>query len=183
MAVVLAVLLLATACSKSPDRDADGKLSASEVTAEASKLVLRPGRWETTTLITDMNVAGLPAEMMEAATGTRTTTSNCVTPAQAEKPDPQIFTGRDDVDCTYQRFSLANAKIDAAMTCRPPKAPGTVALTLAGNHSPTAFAMGMTMNTQLPGAGGMTMKATVSGRHMGACTSSTEQTGATEKPA
>lgn len=166
--LVVAMLLLAAGCSKETDRNADGKLSASEVSAEASKLVLKPGKWQTTTLITDMDVTGLPANMLEAATGTRTTTTNCVTPAQAARPDPQIFTGRKDVDCTYQRFSLADAKIDAAMTCNPPA--GRLALTLAGNHSPTAFAMGMTMKTDLPGAGTMTMKATVSGKHLGACT-------------
>jgi len=165
-----ATLLLAAACSKGTDRNADGKLSSSEVSAEASKLVLKPGKWQTTTLITDMDVTGLPAEMLEAATGTRTTTTNCVTPAQAARPDPQIFTGRKDVDCTYQRFSLANAKIDAAMTCNPPAPAGRLALVLAGNHSPTAFAMGMTMKTDFPGMGAMTMKATVSGKHLGACT-------------
>lgn len=173
--VALAALLLA-ACSQGTDRDADGKLTSQAIKAEASKLVLRPGHWETTTLITDMQVPGLTPDMLKAATGTRTTTRNCVSQAQAARPDPQVFTGRDDVDCTYQRFSLSGAKIDAAMTCRPPAAPGTVALTLAGNHSPTAFAMGMTMNTQLPGAGGMTVKATVSGRHLGACTAG-EKTG------
>lgn len=169
----IATLLILAGCSKGTDRNADGKLSTKEVSAEADKLVLRPGRWETTTLITDIDVAGVPAEMMKAATGTRTTTTNCVTPEQAARPDPQTFTGRKDVDCKHQRFSLSNAKIDAAMTCRPPKAPGTLALTLSGNHSPDAFAMGMTMKTD--GVGAMTMKATVSGKHLGACTT-TERT-------
>ncbi len=166
--VAALTLLLAAACSKGTGANTNEKLTTNQVSAEAAKLVLRPGRWETTTLITDMAIAGLPASALEAATGTRTTTTNCVTPEQAAKPDPQVFTGRKDADCTYQRFSLANAKIDAAMTCRPPKLPGTLALTLSGNHSPSAFAMGMTMKTE--GVGAMTMKATVSGRHLGACT-------------
>lgn len=167
-------LLLLAACSKGTDSNADGKLSAAEVSAESAKLKLKPGQWETTTLITDMSVPGLPAESMKAATGTRTTTRNCVTPAQAAKPDASLFTGRKDANCTYQRFSMADAKIDAAMTCQPAGLPGAMAMTLSGNHSATHFAMGMTMTTDTPGPGAMTVKATVSGKHLGACTANPE---------
>lgn len=169
-------LILLAACSKGPDNNADGKLSAAEVSAESAKLKLKPGKWETTTLITDMNVPGLPAQATQGATGTRTTTSNCITPAEAAKPDASLFTGRKDANCTYQRFSMADAKIDAAMTCQPPGLPGTMAMTLSGNHSDTAFAMGMAMTSDTPGPGAMTMKATVSGRHVGPCTPSPETT-------
>lgn len=166
--------LLLVACSKQPE--AGEKLTDAKVAAEAGKLRLQPGQWETTTLIDAINVSGMPADAMKAATGTRTTTSNCVTPAQAARPDANILSGTKDGNCTYQRFSMANAKIDAAMTCSPPGIPGTMAMTLAGGYSPTAFDMGMDMKSDMPGNMALTMKATVSGKRVGACSANQEKT-------
>ena len=166
VAVLLALSL--AACSKEPERKA-GTVAAADVAAEAKKLKLAPGEWETTTLITDMQVPGLPADAMKAATGTRTTTRNCVTPEQAARPGADMLAGTKDGNCTYQRFSMANARIDAAMTCAPAAAPGKVAMTLSGGYSPTAFDMGMAMKTNLPGDTAMTMRAKVTGKRVGEC--------------
>lgn len=168
MRSIIPLILLLAACSK-PAPQADTKLSAADVRAEARKLQLEPGQWETTTLITALNVPGMPAGMAEAATGTRTTTSACITPAQAARPDADILAGAQGGNCTYQRFSMGGAKIDAAMTCAPPGAPAAVALTLEGGYSPRTFDMGMAMKTDLPGNLAMTMRANVSGRRTGAC--------------
>lgn len=170
---LLLPLLVAAACSK-PAETPGNTVSATAVAAETRKLQLQPGQWETTTLITAMDVAGLPAGATQAATGTRTTTSNCITPAQAAQPDANILSGTKDGNCAYQRFSMAGAKIDAAMTCTPAGAPGRIAMTLAGTHARDRFDMGMAMNTSLPGGLAMTMKATVAGRRTGACTASPE---------
>lgn len=161
-------LLLLAACSKPASQDA-ATLTAAAVAAEAKKLRLEPGLWETTTLITALAVPGLSADAAKAATGTRTTTSNCVTPAQAAKPSAEFLSGASDGNCTYQRFSMANARIDAAMTCRPAAAPGAIAMTLDGGYSPTAFTLGMAVRTDLPGDGDMTMRATVTGKRTGDC--------------
>lgn len=166
-------LLLLAACSK-PAPEAPEKLSAAAVAAEATKLRLEPGQWETTTLITALEVPGLPAESAKAATGTRTTTRNCVTPAEAAKPSAEFLSGATDGNCTYQRFSMANARIDAAMICRPAAAPGAIAMTLNGGYSPTAFDMGMAVRTDLPGDAKMTMRATVTGKRIGNCTAEEE---------
>ena len=165
-------LTLLAACSK-PAEKAE-KLSAADVAAEARKLRLQPGQWETTTLITDMNIPGLSADAAKAATGTRTVTSNCVTPAQAAQPSAEFLSGAKDGNCTYRRFSMANARINAAMTCEPAAAPGAIAMTLNGGYSPTAFDMGMAMKTDLPGDLAMTMKARVSGKRVGECAPQTE---------
>lgn len=176
-ASLLPALLVASACSRPAETQGD-TVSATAVAAETRKLQLQPGQWETTTLITAMDVAGLPADAMQAATGTRTTTSNCITPAQAARPDANILSGTKDGNCTYQRFSMAGTKIDAAMTCAPlgtpAGAPGKIAMTLAGTHARDRFDIGMAMNTDLPGNLAMTMKATVAGRRTGACTSAPE---------
>ena len=169
-----ALLLLAAACSRETGRNADGKLSEAEVSAEAGKLRLEPGAWETTTRITAMDVQGLPQSATQAATGTRTTTTNCITPAMAGRPDADILSGTKDGNCTYQRFSMAGDRIDAAMTCRPAGAPGAMTMTLAGTHSATGFAMGMDMKTDLPGNMAMNMKASVSGKRTGDCSGNGE---------
>lgn len=167
--VGLALVLLAAACSKGTDRDADGKLSHTEVAAEARKLRLDPGQWETTTRIDAIAVPGVSADMMKAATATPTTTANCITPAQAASPDANLLSGTADANCTYQRFSMADARIDAAMTCDPPGVPGTMAMTLAGSYAPTRFSMRMDMKSEGTGPAAVTMKATVEGRRIGAC--------------
>lgn len=170
---LLVPLAIVAACSK-PAETPGNAVSATAVAAETRKLQLEPGQWETTTLITAMEVAGLPAGATQAATGTRTTTSNCITPAAAARPDANILSGTKDGNCTYQRFSMAGAKIDAAMTCTPAGAPGKIAMTLAGTHARDKFDMAMAMNTSLPGNLAMTMKATVTGRRTGVCTSPPE---------
>jgi hypothetical protein len=173
---VLLALALVAGCSK-PAETPGNALSANAVAAETRKLQLQPGQWETTTLITAMNVAGLPAGATQAATGTRTTTSNCITPAEAARPDANILSGTKDGNCTYQRFSMAGEKIDAAMTCAPAKAPGKIAMTLAGTHARDRFDMDMGMKTDLPGGMAMTMKAAVTGRRTGVCTTTPETPG------
>lgn len=167
-------MILFAACSKAPDEKAGKPLSSAKVAAEAEKLKLQPGEWETTAVITDMDVSGLPASATRAATGTPTTTRHCITPEQAARPDAKILSGTRDGHCSYQRFSMAGEKIDAAMTCTPPGAPGKMAMTLTGGYSPTAFAMGTTIKTDLPGNMAMTMKASVKGRRIGACATGAE---------
>lgn len=179
------IVLLLAACSK-PAPSAEAKLGrpamrGADVAAEARKLQLEPGQWETTTTITALNVPGLPAAMAKAATGTPTTTSACITPAEAARPSADILAGAQGGNCTYQRFSMANAQIDAAMTCAPPGAPSAVALTLNGGYSPQTFDMGMVVKTDLPGQGAMTqgtmtMRARVSGLRTGACIPNPQET-------
>lgn len=171
-AALLILVVAAAACSKAPEPKAEDALSERDVAAEATKLKLEPGRWETTTLITDIDVSGLPADATDAATGTPTTTATCVTPAQAAKPDASFLSGTRDANCEYQRFSMAGKRIDAALTCSPRGLAGgkAIEMKLTGGYSSTAFAMNMTMNTKLAASMAMTMKATVNGKRTGACT-------------
>ena len=170
MRVTVLPLLLLAACSKQPE-PAGQALTAADVRREADKLHLAPGQWETTTRITAMNIAGIPADQLKAATGTRTTTSHCITPAEADRPDADILSGTKDGNCTYRRFSMDGSRIDAAMTCAPAAAAGAkVSMTLAGTHARTGYRLGMDMKTEGPGGLAMTMKADVTGRRTGDCT-------------
>ena len=168
-AIVLIPLFLAAACSKAAERNADGNISAAEVSAEARKIKLEAGEWETTTKITQIEVRGLPKAAAQKAAGTNTVTRDCITPAEAARPDANILSGTKDGNCTYQRFSMAGSKIDAAMTCSPRGLPGKMAMTLEGDYSSTAYVLDMAMKADLPGSMAMDMKASVSGKRIGEC--------------
>lgn len=130
---------------------------------------LQPGIWETTTRITDLNIPGHSPEQLSAATGTPTTTRDCVTPAEAARGDALIKLGAKNDGCTYQRLSLSGGKVDAAMTCAAQGEAGRMAMTLGGDYGPAAFTLRMDMKSALPGNQAMTMKARVAGKRIGAC--------------
>lgn len=170
MRPILLPLLLLAACSKQPERTQNKTLTAADVTREATKLRLEPGQWETTTLITALGIPGHSAEQLKSATGTRTTTSHCITPEQAARPSADMLSGTKDGNCTYRRFSMDGARIDAAMRCEPAGTPGAVSMTLAGTHARDRFDLVMDMTIGMMGNAAMTMKATVAGRRTGVCT-------------
>jgi len=171
------LLLLVSACGKAPEKKPGDTISAGDVAAEARKLKLQPGQWETVTQVTAMDITGIPASQTKAATGTPTRTLACITPAQAARPDAKFLTGTTDANCIYQRFSMTDGRIDAAMTCAPAAsagqgAPGGQAVTmvLAGAYKPAGYTVGLDMKSKLPGGMAMTMKATVTGKRVGECT-------------
>lgn len=172
-AAFLFPLLLAASCSKRADDTSEAGMSAAQVSSEARKIKLEPGEWETTTKVTKIEVQGLPKAAAEKASGTNTVTRNCITPAEAARPDANILSGTKEGNCTYQRFSMAGSKIDAAMTCSPRGLPGKMAMTLEGDYSPTAYVLDMAMKADLPGSMAMDMKASVSGRRIGECSAGT----------
>lgn len=174
-------LLLLAACSKpAEEKAAAPTVAPATVAAEAAKLRLQPGTWETTTLITALDVPGVLPEGLKAATGTRTTTRNCVSAADAEARSADLLSGSASANCSYRRFSVAGARIDAALTCAPAAAAvagvGNVAMTLNGDHSPTAFDVALAMKTDLPGGQAMTMTARVDGRRTGDCSNTAGET-------
>ena len=168
-AMIVPLLLLSASCSKRADDEPEASVSAAQVSAEARKIKLEAGEWETTTKITQIEVQGLPKAAAQKAAGTNTVTRNCITPAEAARPDANILSGTKDGNCTYQRFSMAGSKIDAAMTCSPRGLPGKMAMTLEGDYSSTAYVLDMAMKADLPGSMAMDMKASVSGKRIGEC--------------
>lgn len=178
--VLVPLILLPAACSKKEEAGAGGNLTTAQVSAEASKIKLDAGEWETTTKITDIAVKGMPEAAAKAASGTNTVTRNCITAAEAASPDANLLSGTKDGNCAYQRFSMAGQKIDAQMTCSPRGLPGKMAMTLTGDYSRTAYDLNMNMKTDLPGSMAMDMKATVTGRRVGECAAGGAAAGAAQ---
>lgn len=172
--LAIVTVLLAGACSKAaePPAPPTGNMTAAAVSAEATKLVFRPGEWETRTQVAALRVPGVAPETLKGATDTPTITRSCMSAADAAKPSADFMSGTSDGNCVFQRFSLAGGRVDAAMTCAPAGAPAKAALTLKGTYAPESFAQTMNMIVDLPGED-MTMTARVAGRRIGACAAGT----------
>jgi hypothetical protein len=167
------VLPLAASCSKPTvdEKNASVEEVANKV-REVSKSegTIRPGKWQSTMTIEQMDMPGMPPEareQMKNMFANSRVTENCVTPEEAKKPNPKMFAGNDQ--CRYDHFTMGNGKIDAEMHCDQQGV--TQTMTMAGTYGPEAYAMHMTSKTDGgPGGGAMSMKMRVEAKRVGECT-------------
>lgn len=178
MAAALAALTLG-ACSKEDGGSASGDSpqSAEEVASQMAKVSLQPGEWETTSEIVEVTMdnmpQGMPAGMLDAMKGRKTTVKSCITPEQAENPEADFLTAQKDGNCTYSGFEMAGGTIRGNVSCTSEQG-GTANIAMEGIYSPASYAMTMNMNGDgMGGAGtpGMTMqmKMKTSGKRIGEC--------------
>lgn len=172
--LLLAPLAL-SACNSGPSveaTNASAKEVAEKIAASGGAISLSPGRWEGKVTITEMEIPGLPpeaaAKMKEGLAKGEVITS-CLTPEQAKKPSAEFF-ARDNKDCRYDHFSMANGRIDARMQCK--SGGSTVDATMAGQFSSDSYQMTMTSKSagaadQPMSAHKMTMK--IDSRRTGEC--------------
>ena len=178
-AMLLAVpLICLAACDSSPEVRVDNakpsEVEAKVRAATAGGEFVRPGKWATSITIEEMNIPGMPpefaAKMKEQQVASRPVES-CLTAEQAKKPQEGVFAGVDK-SCRYDRFTMDDGKIDAAMRCDQN---GTVqTMTMTGTYSPERYDMNMA--SQVGGTGpqaGTTMKMKVAARRVGACDAKT----------
>ena len=125
---------------------------------------LKPGRWETKTLITSLG--GSTSEAREQANGKESALDQCLPQKEARRPDSNFFAGGDSSECQYTSFEMRNGRIDAKMSCTV--TPGTVTMSLAGDYTPTSYALDATATTSGT-PGGSTTKAKLSGTWIGPC--------------
>lgn len=152
--LLLAPLAL-SACNSGPTVEATNastKEVAEKVAASGATLSMTPGRWEGTATITEMEIPGMPPEAaakMKETMAKGHSFANCLTPEEAKKPSADFFSG-DNKDCRYERFNMANGRIDAKMQCKTGGM--TVDATMAGQFSSDNFQMTVTSKTAgMPG--------------------------------
>jgi len=139
--------------------------------AQVSKAegTIRPGQWQSTMTIEEMDMPGMPPEaqdQMKKMFAQSRTTENCVTPEEAQKPNPKMFAGNDQ--CRYDHFTMGGGKIDAEMHCNQQGT--TQTMTMAGTYGPESYAMQMTSKTEGGPAGEpMSMKMKVEAKRIGEC--------------
>jgi len=182
VAIMLAgsALLALGACGKSEDKPGNGAgetQSVQEIAAQVKKISLQPGEWETTSEIVEAKIEnapeGMPAGMMDAMKGRKTTVKNCITPEQAENPGADFLTAQKDGRCTYSGFEMSGGTIKGTVTCAGGEG-GTATMKMEGIYTPASYTTTVSMVSA--GMGGaqakdMTMHMTtkVSGKRIGEC--------------
>ena len=174
----VASMLTLAACSREPEvREENASVAeVADKVADAGGAAgfVRPGRWESKVTIEEMKIPGMSGDMssqMPNFQGREQTSVNCLSEADVQKPKEDFFTG-DNKNCRYDRFTMADGKIDAVMKCTDQGATHT--MTMQGSYSPTTYNMTMTMQGAGEGAAGMSMKMRVDARHAGQCTGKEE---------
>lgn len=174
--VVAGVTLLLGGCGKS-EKDAinaSAPMSREDVAAQVSKVKMKPGQWETSFTLDDIDFTNMPKgapisaqmkDQMKAAMS-RSAIKNCVTPEQAANPSADMLSGQKDQSCTYKGFDMAGGTIKGQVSCD--KNGQGMTATMTGNYAPESYDVAMDMTTKGgPGGVGMTMKARTQGKWIG----------------
>jgi hypothetical protein len=165
----LACLLLA-ACGSGDKIDARNEEPAAVAEkVAASGMTPRPGSWEGTFRITSLDMPGLPPsvrEEMNKSMGAAQRHFTCLTPEQAAKPDARFFQKAAE-GCTYERFVMADGKIDAVMNCTPGSGPTKMAM--QGTYNPDTYNLKITGSGEMAKGMSMNIAMDVTSRHVGAC--------------
>ena len=169
-------LMVLAACDKGPDKTQNQ--SVEEVAKEMKKITMQPGEWETTQEVVDVKIEGapndMPAGMMEAMKGRKTTVKTCITPEQAANPTADFLTAQKDSKCSYSGFEMSGGTIKGVVSCPSPDGKGKAEVILNGTYSAQNYEM--TMEMQAAGMGGpnesnmtMHMKMRSNGKRIGEC--------------
>ena len=163
-AIAAGAALTLAACGGATDADADGDGTITEVNAAVAEVSMTPGEWENTVEFVDITFdeSKLPPEargfiepMLQSMKGQTNTTKSCVSEEEASNPQAEMFSGNEDADCEYDRFTFSGGTMDMEMTCNDPGS-GTAKITNTGTYSDEAYEMQMSI--ALPTASRMVMR-------------------------
>lgn len=178
LAVAALVPFALAACggtAKQPDGNSTTAAVEPESPAQISatipvKAVFTPGMWESASTVTAASIPGAPAEIMKKAIGKVTAFKHCMTEAEANREPGEIFRKGAGNDCAYDRFAIADGKIDAVMQCKSKDAGAALStIEMAGNYDSASYTVNTKMSVSGPGGQMITMEATTKGRRTGAC--------------
>ncbi|MEO1043923.1 MAG: DUF3617 domain-containing protein [Pseudomonadota bacterium] len=180
-AISVAALIVAGCGNESADADGDGTITQEEVDAkiksEMGSVSIKPGKWENTVEFTsfEFDESKIPPEakgmvdaMMKGMVGQKMTTSECITPEEASKPEAKFFSGNNNQDCDYKDFNMSGGKMRMEMSCK--NRDGTAAdMVLTGTYADTSFTMNMEVDGDSGEMGPVRMTAEVVGKRVGEC--------------
>jgi hypothetical protein len=176
----LGAFLLLAACGKG-DVDLKDASVADVVKATVVSGSINPGKWSVSSEIVSVEMPGMPeqqkqmmAVMSKAMVGQTTINESCITAAQAAKPTPEMFSGKDSGDCSFETFSIDNGALSAVMNCSAPnKGPGKMHMSMQGQYGGDSYdvtsEIKMSGMQSGPAAAGMTIKSHSKGKREGAC--------------
>lgn len=170
---------LLAGCGEASDKKADDiaatdAMTGEQVAAKVDGVKLKPGQWETSFTIEDLEMAQMPGgasaaqfkEQMKAGMS-RVGIKHCVTPEQAARPSADMLAGQADKNCSYKGFDMAGGAVKGQVSCT--RDGQTMNATMTGTYAPDRYdmVMDMTSTGTEPGAT-MKMKARTQGRLIGA---------------
>ena len=147
-------------------------LFAAVLATATTAAAIEPGKWETTGRTVDFDMAlppGVPAGMMDMVkkqmVGKDYSSTQCITRDDLQNAPEKMFR-QSEGQCRYDRFSMADGKLDAVATCKMQGT--TMRMTMTGTHSANAYSTRMTMagDGQM---GRMTIVSEGSGKRIGDC--------------
>ena len=162
------ITALLAACSEK----ASGPQTKEQVAKEVQKVQLKPGQWEGTYTLEDIDMPNMPGggDQMEAQMKkmmSRTSIRYCVTPEEAANPSGKMFSGQENKDCTYKGFDASGGSVKGEISCKSEH--GAMNAAMSGNYAPESYEMHMDMKmTGAPGGLDMRMKARTTGKWVGA---------------
>ncbi|HKY81930.1 MAG TPA: DUF3617 domain-containing protein [Sphingobium sp.] len=143
-----------------------------EVAKEVEKVQLKPGQWEGTYTLEDIDMPAMPGggDQMEAQMKkmmSRAAIKYCVSPEEAANPSGKMFSGQENKDCTYKGFDASGGSVKGEIACKSEH--GAMNAVMSGSYAPESYEMRMDMKmTGAPNGMDMSMKARTTGKWIGA---------------
>lgn len=114
---------------------------------------LEAGEWTMTTEMTEIEVPGMPEEMvaqMREQMGEQTDTSTrCFTEEEAADPGANLFIPEDaDQDCEFTESTVEGGVINIAGTCQAPNGQGNATMGITGTYTATTMAAELSVNVE-----------------------------------
>ena len=159
---------LLAACGEKPSGEPQTK---QDVAREVQKVQLKPGQWEGTYTLEDIDMPNMPGggDQMEEQMKkmmSRTSIKYCVTPEEAANPSGKMFSGQENQDCTYKGFDASGGSVKGEIACKSEH--GAMNAVMSGSYAPESYEMHMDMKmTGAPNGMDMSMKAKTSGKWIG----------------
>ena len=166
-----APIAMLAACSGGGDADADGdgEVSADEAAEVAEDVNVRPGMWETTFEITELDIPNAPPEMqsmlgaMRQQMGQGMSDTSCLTQEEADNMQESMF--NDDDDCTVSDFNMSGGNMRVVATCQEGDGPA-MTMTMDGTYTETTNDMTVTAEGEIPELGPMRFSGNMTRRHV-----------------
>ncbi|MFN4020006.1 MAG: DUF3617 domain-containing protein [Erythrobacter sp.] len=169
IASVGAVLLAGCSGGGNADADGNGEVSIKEAANKAEAEGLKPeaGQYKAVITMSGMDIPGMPPEMKGHGAGLTTTTEYCLTQEDVDKGFEEMMKRGQNGECSYERFSLKDGKMDAVMVCKT--AEGDARMTMNGTVTPTSSDFTASMAMQVPEMGEGKMTFTARHERVGDC--------------
>ncbi|WP_017665813.1 DUF3617 domain-containing protein [Porphyrobacter sp. AAP82] len=177
-AAAAAVTALLAGCSGGGTAESgkNGTAGGTEAAEQAQAQIPRPrpGLYKTTVTMTNIAIPGVPDGH---GAGQIVTTEDCLTKADVDKGFEEMVRQGQDGECTYERFAMADGKLDAVMVCAAKGRTSRIAM--QGTITPTGSDLEAATDLEFEGMGKGRMTFTVKHERLGECPAAQ----ASEKPA